>query len=402
MSSPSGKKGLLTLLRVAVAAAILFVVFSSVPWEDRLEWVDEDGDKHGVSGRVLDDWKGEEVRFVLAEEEKVPEAFPGDARARLAAGEELRVERRSGQAGQAGFDWKPGMPSIGRNSDVPMMIQALVLFALGIAIVVTRWQRLLAVVGCTTTWFNAMRLTMIGLFFNSVVPGLTGGDLVKGVLVVRENPQKRADAIISVIVDRLLGMVSLATLAAVLILAAGDTFAELKLPMLGFLLAAALGTVIYAAPGLRDLLHWEQILRRLPLGSKFLALDQAALLYFKRPFELVIAFLLSLINHGVTVGAVFWLGRAFGVDEATASLRDFFVVIPVGNIVSALPLAPAGWGVGEFIYKYLFEMIGSDGAMGVAISIAFRLSMTFYGLVGGVFLLMPGSKDEIREVRADG
>ncbi len=402
MSSKGGKKGLFTLLRVLVAGAILFVVFRSVPWEDRLDWVALDGGKHSVSGTVVDDWKGDAVRFELAEEATVPTAFPEEARVVLAQGEALAVQRWSGIPGESGYDWKPGMPSIVRSSDVAKMLQALGLFGVGLCIVVTRWQRLLGAVGCVTTWFNALRLTMIGLFFNSVVPGLTGGDLVKGVLVVRENPLKRADAVMSVIVDRLLGMVSLATLAAVLILMAGDTFAELKIPMVSFLVAAAAGALIYAAPGLRDLIRLEQILNRIPLGDKFKALDQAALLYFKKPLELVIAFVLSLVNHGVTVGGVYWFGRAFGVDEATASMRDFFVVIPVGNIVSALPLAPAGWGVGEFIYKYLFEMIGSDGAMGVAISIAFRLSMTFYGLAGGLFLLMPGSKAEIREVRADG
>ena len=61
--------------------------------------------------------------------------------------------------------------------------------------------------------------TAIGLFFNIVVPGLTGGDLVKAVLAARDHPERKAAAMISVLVDRLIGVLVLVLLGAVAILA---------------------------------------------------------------------------------------------------------------------------------------------------------------------------------------
>jgi uncharacterized membrane protein YbhN (UPF0104 family) len=73
----------------------------------------------------------------------------------------------------------------------------------------------------------------------------------------------------------------------------------------------------------------------------------------------------------------------------------------VANIVSALPLAPGGWGLGEATYKVLFEMMGANGAMGVAVSVTFRLCQLVFGLFGGVFLLLPAGKAELREIEID-
>lgn len=396
--SGGARRHLLHLARIAIALGILAFVAVNVPWKDRLVWVDEAGERSEVEGEIQDDWKGEHVGF-RAVAGSGAAGFPSEMRARLEGSETVVVERWSGRKGEVGYDWRPGMPRIVLDSDTSMMFQALVFFAGGILVVVVRWWRLLALAGCPTTFPNALRLTMLGIFFNSVVPGLTGGDLVKGVLAAKENPGHRADALVSVVVDRALGMIALAGLAAVLILLAGDTFAAIRAPVIGFIVAAVVGCLAYAAAPLRRLLRLETLFRRLPFGDKLRALDQAALLYFRHPLEIAIGLGLSLLNHAITIGGVYWFGRAFGVD---ASLRDFFVVIPVGNILSALPLAPMGWGWGEFVYKYLFEMIGSDGALGVAISVSFRLSMTFYGLLGGIYLLLPGSKAEVREARSEG
>ena len=394
----AGRQHLLHAARIAIALAILAFVAVNVPWRDRLVWIDAAGDTSAVDGSLQGDWKRDRIAFRPEPEAAVPAAFPDADEAVLAAGEALTVERWSGRQGESGYDWKPGMPRIVLDSDTTLMLQGLVLFAGGILIVVLRWWRLLALAGCPTTFLNALRLTMLGIFFNSVVPGLTGGDLVKGVLAAKENPGRRADAIVSIVVDRALGMIALAGLAAVLILLSGDTFAAIRAPVVGFIVLAVVGCLAYAAPPVRRALRLEALLRRLPFGAVLTSLDQAALLYFRHPLELAIGLGLSLLNHAITVGGVYLFGLAFGVE---ASLRDFFVVVPVGNIVTALPLAPMGWGLGEFVYKYLFEMIGSEGALGVAISVSFRLSMTFYGLLGGVYLLLPGNKAEVREARSE-
>jgi uncharacterized protein (TIRG00374 family) len=264
--------------------------------------------------------------------------------------------------------------------------------------VITRWQRLLGVAGCPTSWYDAARLTLLGMFFNLVVPGLTGGDVVKGVIAAKENPGRRADALVSVVVDRLIGLAVLVVLGATVLLVAGQGFAALRLPLFAFLGAGVAAVLLYASPLLRRTLRIDALLARMPFGDQLAALDRAALLYLRQPWELAVAAVLSLCNHVLIVLGVAALGSAFGATGV--GLSDYLVVVPVANVVSALPVAPGGWGLGEYSFRFLFEMIGASGALGVAVSVTFRLCQLLYGLQGGLFLLLPGTKAAVREAAA--
>jgi hypothetical protein len=102
------------------------------------------------------------------------------------------------------------------------------------------------------------------------------------------------------------------------------------------------------------------------------------------------------INHGLFVSTVLLFGRALGVGLPAL---EYFVLVPVIFILSAVPIAPAGWGVGEALFGKLFATYGSghltgmldpQTAMwtrGVALSILFRLNATLWSLIGGVLLL---------------
>jgi uncharacterized membrane protein YbhN (UPF0104 family) len=173
-------------------------------------------------------------------------------------------------------------------------------------------------------------------------------------------------------------------------------YAELRLPVVLFLGAAVLGALVYVNGTLRRLFRFDALLARLPLGDKLRSLDQAVLTYGKKPGEMALAVAISLANHTLTTLGFVALGAAFSVTGA--SLLEYFVMVPIGNIVSALPLAPGGWGLGEAAFRVLFEMSGADGLLGVAVSVTFRLCQFAFGLVGGVFLLMPKARAEMHDI----
>jgi uncharacterized membrane protein YbhN (UPF0104 family) len=72
----------------------------------------------------------------------------------------------------------------------------------------------------------------------------------------------------------------------------------------------------------------------------------------------------------------------------------------IANVVSSVPLAPGGWGVGEAIYGFVYAKLGAPATIGIAVSVSYRLLMTFMGLLGGLFLLTRSARDEARDVRA--
>ncbi len=390
---------LFAFLRVALALGILAWVASRLPWADELAYVDEQGIEHVARGRILGDWKAETIRFEVRPPVEVAPAWPEPVRAAARAGTVVTVERRAEPA--PGFDWHPGMPRAFREMEPGPLFLAEALFLIATLIIITRWWRLLALAGCPTSWWNALRLTFLGLFFNNVMPGQTGGDLVKGVVVAKENPGRRADALVSVLADRVFGMLALALLALLVILAAGGRLTELRAGLLWVLGIFALGTGLYVSKTFRRRTGLSALVDRLPIADKLRSLDRAALLYLRRPVDVGIAFAFSALNHACVTLGVYYLGGAIGVPRDEVSLVQYFVVVPVANLIGAVPLAPGGWGVGELAFGSLFAMIGSSPALGVAVSVTFRLSQLAIGLLGGLFLLLPGSRSEVREARHD-
>ena len=110
----------------------------------------------------------------------------------------------------------------------------------------------------------------------------------------------------------------------------------------------------------------------------------------------VVAVVLSFMNHAVSTLAVLTLGRAFG--DAVLSLWEYAAVFSVATIVSAIPAAPGGWGLGEATYGYLFDLLGASAAIGVATSITFRLCQLCFSLLGGLFMLAPSRRVHLADV----
>ncbi|MBM3988876.1 MAG: flippase-like domain-containing protein, partial [Planctomycetes bacterium] len=247
--------------------------------------------------------------------------------------------------------------------------------------------------GCPTGFFEAFRLTYIGFFFNIVVPGLTGGDVVKAVMVARRHPERKAAAAISVLVDRLIGVLVLALLGALTILAQGERFAAVRTPLLVGLGFAVLGVLGYTNATLRRVVGFERWIDKLPMAGMFRQIDEAATIYSRRPLEFALALLFSLFNQACVIGALSMLGASFG--ERALGLVNYVVVASIGNIAAAVPLTPGGVGVTEVVYGQLFEMQGGTLLFGIAISLAWRVCMISVGLLGGLFLLLPTGRGAV-------
>jgi len=396
------RRWLQPLFGVAILAAVLWFL---VPWRDAVvltEPGEQDAKDRATVQLVGDfegDWKGASSTFEVA-----PDARPAQWPAWLPENL-VRLELTSDEEGNstaAGLpgvevELAPGMPRVFRSVEPMGLVLAMVSFLTALLFAITRWWRLLNLAGCRVPWLAAFRLSYLGLFFNLVMPGLTGGDVVKAVLAVRENPGKRPDALVSVVVDRLMGMFALAFLASVVILVA-EPFAELRPVVPPIMLLMGLGALVYTSRRVRAALRFEKLLDRLPMSERFKSLDAAVLVYRRRPFELFLAFALSMGNHFLAVTGVMALGMAFGISTALAGFVDYLAIVPVANMLSSIPVAPGGWGVGEAAYSYLFGMVGVAASLGVAVSIGFRLCQMLIGFLGGLYLLKPGTKVDAQQL----
>ncbi len=389
-------------LKFVIAVALLFFVANRLPWSDSLRWL-EGEQLLEVEGEIEGGWRSQQITFHLDPETTLAESWPEEARTAAREGGALHVARPESpdEATPGGhYEWRPGMPRVFLDLRAVGLLAAFGAFMMGVFFGVTRWWRLLALAECPCSWWNALRLSFLGLFFNLVMPGLTGGDLPKAILVVRENPERRAAALATVVIDRLVGLWTLVTLATVVIWLGGELFVPLRWPAAGALVAATAGMALLLASGPRRLLRLDRLIERLPYAARWKRLEEAALVFKGKPLELGFSLFCSLGNHLFVIAGIWAIGRAFG------DLHDFgtyVAITPVANVITALPLSPGGWGVGEAAFGTLFAMIGAEAALGVAVSVTYRLCNAAFSLLGGIFLLAPGGasvRDEVREVES--
>jgi uncharacterized membrane protein YbhN (UPF0104 family) len=98
---------------------------------------------------------------------------------------------------------------------------------------------------------------------------------------------------------------------------------------------------------------------------------------------LVATLAISIVNHILAITAVILCARALG--DYSLSAYQFFLLAPMALVTTAIPIAPAGLGVGHVAFGALFSLAGSShGAeiftMYVTVQILVNLTGIFFYL----------------------
>ena len=296
------------------------------------------------------------------------------------------------------FEPRPGFFSLLKWAKWEWVWWAIGLWTILVLLASLRWQILLSAAGVQVGYLKALRLCLVGWFFNNVVPGLTGGDLARAVLITRNMTENRWKATMSVIVDRVVGLVVLMALAAFVLgyLLFGESslpvekVASLSQAVFLFLGLVFFFSALYLSRRARALLGIEKWLKRLPGASTLGKISEAVTIYRERPRKLLAGIMLSVPLQISGVCAFFCVGKALGADIL---LAEIFIAFPIAQTLSAIPVSPAGWGVGEKIYGEFFELFGSTFTVGVAVSLLFRfLTQVGFGLLGGLIWMLSAER----------
>lgn len=377
--------------------ALLVWVLSRVDWHDSV--VLRDGSV--VSGEIVGEVPrgedaGEAVTLRLREgpEAGREKAFPLTDLAQDALGDDTfpRVNE--------------GIFRIVRRSDPVLLVAGLLMFGAIAQIGVWRWQLLLRAQGIRLPFLAAHRLTFIGFFFNNVVPGPTGGDVIKAVYVAR-GLERRTPAVMTVLVDRVLGLVALALIALFSLLTQLDNpaYRELSWFVFGFLALIAVSMVVFFSRRVRRVLHLDAIVARLPGAGILQKIDEAMFAWRSHKGALAVGLLLSFANQ-LSIQVMMWTVAA-GLHVTTRTggdvgALDYMIVLPVAFIASSLPVLPGGWGLRETAFAVCFHFVGVDRNPAVALSVMNGMIQTAWGLLGGVYFLLGRAAGEFREVPGAG
>ena len=262
--------------------------------------------------------------------------------------------------------------------------------ALGLAVLLQtwRWMILLRVQEITVSFSRALRIIFSGMFFNLFLLGSTGGDVIKIFFIMRETPDKKAGALLSVFIDRVVGVLALATVSAVVILARWDELlksAPMGVLTVALILGGSLG-FIFAAWLVDRLNLTSKLPHWLPMHDKVVEAAAAFSQYAKAGRAVGKAFLLSLPAHLLIFSTFYFAAKAF---SAGLSLIGVFCVMPIVSTVTALPISLGGAGVREGLFITLLgALYQTPKEIAMSISISGFLIVVFWSLTGGLVYLL--------------
>jgi hypothetical protein len=252
-----------------------------------------------------------------------------------------------------------------------------------------RWRLLMKVQGISLGWMRTLRVYFIGLFFNLFLLGATGGDVVKIFYAMRETASKKSAAFLSVLVDRMMGLLALVAVTVVLCFLRFDQL--MTKPALMGSLALIMGVMVGAVVGgfIVDRFHLAHRLPKwLPLHARIVEFAQAFSVYARDGRVMALTFGLSIPAHLFNFLAYYFAARAFGAFSGPSGLLDVFSVLPIINTIAALPISLSGVGVREQLFYDMFNsLFGTSESLAVMISITGFMMTVFWALVGGVVYL---------------
>ncbi|MDP6788228.1 MAG: lysylphosphatidylglycerol synthase transmembrane domain-containing protein [Rhodospirillales bacterium] len=282
--------------------------------------------------------------------------------------------------------------------DFNMVLVAAALLLLQAAVCAMRWGAVLDAIRAPLGFIRALKIFLIGSFFNQALPSSVGGDAVR-VYKAYHGGLSLSGAVNGVMLERAATVVVIVPLVAAfmpIFLGRVDDQAGAWIisTLIPFALAAigglALLMVLDRLP--ERLMRWRVI-----RGLSYLATDTRRL--FLAPRHAAKALGWAAIGHANVALAILVLARGLGIDVAWI---DCLVLMPLVLLVTTVPVSIGGWGVREGAMVFAFGLIGVSEHSAFALSFLFGLLVIAVSLPGGLIWLLSGEKrsDVLKESEA--
>ncbi len=263
------------------------------------------------------------------------------------------------------------------------------------ALMALRWIWLLSPIdaGKRPPFGTLMRIFFVSTFVGTFLPMSIGSDAVRS-WHLAEGGVPMPQAIASVLMDRVLGIVSLLIAAAVGLLFYPELASGLWV-MAVFVTAAMITTatlsIVYSRRSARLA---KRMIRVIPFRAITLKIEKLidALFEYRHHHGPVTTVLFASIGvQFLRIMQAWCLGLSLGV---TVSFVSYLAFIPIILLLIMLPLTVAGLGVAQWSFDWLFVGVGQQLAAPVfALSVLF-IALGIVGNIPGLFLFMTGDKTE--------
>ncbi len=272
-----------------------------------------------------------------------------------------------------GQDW----PKVGKtlaDMNIWYFLGSIVVYLFSQCLVGFRWWLLLLAQHIYIDWLAAIRLNLLGLFYNNFLPSSLGGDFVRAWYITKHTDKKLAAAW-SVLIDRIVGvfgMVIIAMFCYIFFMRGKGYFAALtsgqkqssesSLSLYLWILAGAalsliiiLGIMLLIKPGrkiLRKLWTYVEVHGIVTIKK----LIDSTIAYGKHPWFVMGALAMTIIVQSLVIISFWILGLTLGIH---ISPKYYFVFFPIIWIIGSLPISIGGVGIVEGSMVVLFTQFAN-------------------------------------------
>ncbi|MBI4481439.1 MAG: flippase-like domain-containing protein [Acidobacteria bacterium] len=248
---------------------------------------------------------------------------------------------------------------------------------------VFRWQAILKGFQVSLRYLHLARLYFIGMFFSLLFPTTVGGDAVKVYLLGKEEESDYSQALVSVFMERNVGLFALIAIGTAFALARPVEVAGIPLALLSVGILAAyllVNLVLYWFPhAVRNMAG------SFPLLSRLSELIRTGFQYLmSHPTILAQTLAISFLHQFFMILISWLVARSLGSEVAFVY---FLMFIPLITLVTMVPLTMSGVGLREAAFYTLFTPIGLSAERAVLIGTVSFAVVLGASLPGGLLYL---------------
>lgn len=281
-----------------------------------------------------------------------------------------------GTDGRPSVHW--GLVSLARHSNGALLLLAIALFGIQPLLQVVRLRWMLHLQKVVTDWSTAAAVCFIGNFYCYVIPGTTGGDLVRAGYLMR-GQSNRHGALAAILLDRVTGLAGMFALAAI-----AGLLLPVHQPIVRKVAMASGLMVLLMVVGFVCVTGWPavgRLLHRLPLGTHLRQFYEAVSVERDGWPRLGASILLTVLLQSGSMAAFSVAAVALGMQPAWST---YFVCLPISLVAAAIPIVPMGLGTMEAAMIALLAGRAGSPAQVVGLAFAMRIIGLLWALPGGL------------------
>lgn len=287
--------------------------------------------------------------------------------------------------------------NIWTTGNIIYLVAAFFLFLLSLYVLSIRWQILVSGYGLNIPTTYLFKYYLIGLFFNNFLPTGIGGDVLRIYNLIQYSGE-RTNSFASVLMERLLGIVSTLILTIISILILHNQFKSNLLLLFALALMGLIFLFFSITFNERLIKPIESINNKLlffRLGERIQKFLDAIRFYSDSKSIFIKILLISLVSQCLIILKVYCLAQALNLE---IDLTYMLLVVPITMLLTMLP-SINGIGFRDGGYVVLLGKIGISKAAALSLSFLTLAIPIIISVSGGLLFMLQKKTTRNEEVQ---